>query len=176
MADPEVLLIKFADDRVIPNNQRLPVVIMRHALDPDLSPDELGRIHAANGWGGGWTWSVFDYHHWHPNAHEALSVASGTAEIMLGGPKGQTFRVQAGDTLVLPAGTGHRRMSSSADFLVRGCYPEGQEARETRRGTIEERGDGVAEIAAVPLPVTDPVFGADGPVMQAWRAKAITGV
>lgn len=51
-----------------------------------------GRLEA-NGWGGTWVWQVFAYHHYHPNAHEALAVVSGHAELMLGGRKGQRVSV-----------------------------------------------------------------------------------
>ncbi|WP_118133907.1 cupin domain-containing protein [Oceanicella sp. SM1341] len=165
----EVITRHFADDGVIPNNPGLAVVILRGALDPGLGAPGVQRVLAANGWGGGWVWTVFDYHHWHPDAHEALSVSAGTAELMLGGPTGERFTVSAGDTLILPAGTGHCRLSSSPDFEVCGAYPPGQERFETRRGRPEDRGDGPALIARVPLPATDPVFGADGPLMTAWR-------
>jgi uncharacterized protein YjlB len=167
--EPEIVTVRFADDGVIPNNPALPVVLMRRALDPALGGGEIGRIHAANGWAGGWSYTIFDYQHWHPNAHEALSVISGHADVLLGGLAGQVFRIEPGDTVVLPAGTGHRRLSASADFLVRGAYPPGQEARETRAGTPAERGDGPARIAKVALPATDPVFGPDGPLIRAWR-------
>ncbi|MDF0599662.1 cupin domain-containing protein [Psychromarinibacter sp. C21-152] len=165
----DVVARHFEDDGVIPNNPDLPVVILKAALDPALSPAEVQEIHRRNGWGGGWVYTVFDYHHWHPDAHEALSVAAGAAELMLGGPGGEVFRVEAGDTLVLPAGTGHRRLSASPDFAVCGCYPPGQESYSTRRGVAHERGDGPAEVARVPRPETDPVFGADGPLIEAWR-------
>ena len=117
---PDPITRYFEDDGKIPNNPALPVVILKAALDPTLSPDEIHAIQRGNGWGGNWVWSVFDYHHWHPDAHEALCVASGEAELMLGGAGGEVFRVVAGDTLVLPAGTGHCRLSSSADFAANG--------------------------------------------------------
>lgn len=159
----------FEDDGVIPNNPTLPVLILKQALTPSLSPEEVQAIHARNGWGGHWASSVFDYHHWHPDAHEALSVVRGSAELMLGGPGGEVFGVVAGDTLILPAGTGHKRLSASADFTVCGAYPPGQENFHTRRGEARDRGDGPAEVKAVPLPATDPVFGADGPLIRAWK-------
>ena len=165
---PDPITRYFEDDGKIPNNPALPVVILKAALDPTLSPDEIHAIQRGNGWGGNWVWSVFDYHHWHPDAHEALCVASGEAELMLGGAGGEVFRVVAGDTLVLPAGTGHCRLSSSTDFAVCGAYPKGQESYSTcRAGEGRAR---VAGIATVPLPDTDPVFGADGPLMRAWRS------
>ena len=96
-------------------------------------------------------------------------MASGWADIVLGGPTvGQTFRLEAGDLVVLPAGTGHCRVDSSSDFAICGCYPPGQS-----NYTIVKERDGAlarhaADIANVPLPETDPVFGADGPLITGW--------
>jgi hypothetical protein len=71
-------------------------------------------------------------------------------------------RVQ-GDVLVLPAGTGHCNAGSSDDLLVVGAYPNGMR-RDPRRGDPAERDEVLANIAAVPLPDTDPVHGQDGPL------------
>lgn len=163
----EVLTRTFAADGGIPNNPRLPVLILRGALVAD-APAAVRALLEANGWTGTWTDGVFPYHHFHPDAHEALAVASGWAEILLGGPNGESFRVSAGDVLVLPAGTGHCRTGSSADFRICGAYPPGQEDYTILTGNPQEFRAAVAEIATVPMPVTDPVFGKDGPLLRAW--------
>ena len=151
----------------VPNNPRLPVMLARGALSGPTHDRAIHALYRANGWGGAWTWTVFDYHHYHPNAHEALAVASGEAVLMLGGPEGEEVPVAAGDLLVLPAGTGHRRLSASADFAVCGGYPPGQEDYETLRAD-EPAEDAATRIAAVGLPETDPFWGRDGPLIRLW--------
>jgi uncharacterized protein YjlB len=90
--------------------------------------------------------------------------------VLLGGPAGEHFEVRAGDVLVLPAGTGHRRIDSSADLLVAGAYPRGQHW-DLRRGDPAEHDEVLANIAAVALPDTDPVLGADGPLIELWHTR-----
>jgi uncharacterized protein YjlB len=82
----------------------------------------------------------------------------------LGGPQGRAFEVFAGDVVILPAGTGHRRAAASGAFTVVGAYPAGQEDYDLLRAaddTARER------IAALGAPPSDPV-GGDG--VGGWRA------
>ncbi|MCB1493183.1 MAG: cupin domain-containing protein [Rhodobiaceae bacterium] len=167
----DVVARTFEDGGAIPNNPDLPVVVMRRVIAPGTSPRAIRDLVESNGWGGTWQWTVFDFHHYHPNAHEALVVASGRADLVLGGPGGETFQVEAGDALVLPAGTGHLRAASSPDFLVCGSYPAGQERRATLRDDDPRPGDVLDRIRAVPLPATDPIFGAGGPLHELWGAS-----
>lgn len=161
--------LHFADDGVIPNS-RLPVLLYRQVpLDgPDLAV-ALERLFAANAWPPQWRYGVYDYHHYHPNAHEVLGVARGQVTLRLGGDQGQDVTVAAGDVVVLPAGTGHRSMASSPDFLVVGAYPPGQEDFITQRADPAVHARSVELIAKVPLPTTDPVTGRDGVLPELWR-------
>lgn len=165
MTDVSTLTLEPGAD--VPNNPDLPVVILRGAM-AGLDAGQIRDRMETNGWGGTWTWTVFDYHHYHPDAHEALCVASGGAELTLGGPEGEAVTVRAGDCLILPAGTGHKLNASSDDFRICGAYPPGQEDFETRRAE-DGIGNSRARIAKVALPKTDPTSGDASPLLQHWR-------
>ena len=162
--------IELAPNGRVPNN-RLPVVLVRQALNGPVHDGQMHELYQSNGWQGCWTWTVYDFHHYHSTAHEALAVAQGEATLMLGGEGGRKVPVRAGDLVVLPAGTGHRRLSASEDFAICGAYPPGQEAdllrpKEADPEASQER------ITAVPLPRTDPFYGDGGPLVQLWPASA----
>lgn len=157
--------VVFADDGTFPNS-RLPLLFYEAALPRDAAtPEAVERLFAENGWPPAWRASVYTFHHYHSTAHETLGIARGSARLMLGGPQGQEFEVRAGDVIVIPAGVAHKRVSSSADFLVVGCYPPGQDW-DLLRGEAGDRPRADANIAAVPMPETDPV---GGELVRRWR-------
>ncbi len=162
--------LEFSANNWVPNS-RLPVMLVRAAMD-DGAPDDaaIHALYRSNGWGGTWTWTVYDFHHYHSTAHEALAVAGGQATLMLGGPDGREVTVRAGDLVVLPAGTGHKRLAASQDFAVCGAYPRGQEA-DLLKSTEQNWPGAEDRIAAVPLPPTDPFYGADGPLLRLWPVR-----
>jgi uncharacterized protein YjlB len=161
---------RFADDGTFPNS-RLPLLFYAEALPrAETTPERMERLFAANGWPPAWRASVFTYHHYHSTAHEALGVVRGSARLMLGGPQGREFEVAPGDVIVIPAGVAHKRLSSSGDFLVVGCYPPGQDW-DLLIGSPGDRQRADANIAAVPLPDTDPVGGREGPLRTQWAPQ-----
>lgn len=157
----------FAGDGGIPNSP-LPVLVY-HDVTAARDPGSAEAAFAANGWRGSWRNGIFSFHHFHSTAHEVLAIVQGSARVTLGGPDGRALEVRAGDVLVLPAGTGHRNEGSSADLLVVGAYPDGM-AWDVRRGDPAEYDEVQANIAAVPLPASDPLGGAEGPLVRLWAA------
>jgi uncharacterized protein YjlB len=151
----------------IPNHPRF-AVLLYHGVEAAAAGAGAARaLFADHGWGGAWVDGVFGFHHFHSTSHEALAVVAGGATLELGGPQGQAFEVSAGDVIVLPAGTGHRRASARAGFTVVGAYPAGQEDYDLLRGDDPAELAGARErIAALGPPPDDPV-GGDG--VAGWR-------
>ncbi len=149
----------------IPNHPAFPVLLYRGVEAATAGPDAARALFAEHGWGGSWVDGVFDFHHFHSTSHEVLAVVTGRATLELGGPQGRAFDVQAGDVVVLPAGTGHRRASARDGFTVVGAYPAGQEDYDLLR-SAEADPAARERIAALPPPGADPV-GGDG--VAGWR-------
>lgn len=113
--------------------------------------------------------------------------------------------MQAGDVIVLPAGTAHSSLESSEDYFYIGIYPEvsllsplslflsfhtSRAAQESNAADCEaglnglkncprwvneygeqRPGDFKAMIKAVEMPVADPVYGREGPLMSLWTRE-----
>ena len=151
----------------IPNHPSFPVLVYHEVEAAAAGADACRALFAEHGWGGSWVDGVFDFHHFHSTSHEVLGVVAGAATLELGGPQGGAFDVAAGDVLVLPAGTGHRRAQAEGGFTVVGAYPRGQEDYDLLRGeSAEEVAAARERIAALPAPDEDPV---GGPGIGAWR-------
>lgn len=165
MSDANLRKLFFSDDGVIPNHPRLPVLVYTAALESD--PGHAEELFNRHNWRNSWVNGVFDYHHYHSNSHEVLGVISGEAELLIGGEHGELLTLRAGDVIVLPAGTGHKKISASSDFRIAGAYPDGVEYN-TRTGKPGDRPDAVEEIQRVPVPDMDPVYGKHGPLTRIW--------
>lgn len=158
--------LHFKDDGTIPNSE-LPVLVYRNALSGQHIERDLKETLRDHGWGGIWINGVYDFHHYHSTAHEFLGVISGGAHLTLGGGAGLPVKVSAGDVLVLPAGTGHKREESTKDFSILGAYPDGQDW-DLCKGEPEERPQVLENIRRVARPAQDPLYGAEGPLLRAW--------
>ena len=168
----EAAVHRFADDGAIPNNPTLPFLVYPGALNlPGDDPAAACEaVFERNGWSGSWRDGIYPFAHYHSTAHEVLGVCRGEAKVRFGGDAGVTLTVRAGDVVVIPAGVGHHNLGASGDFLVVGAYPRGQ-SWDLRRGLAEERPQVLDNIARVPLPAADPVYGADGPLVAHWLRR-----
>jgi uncharacterized protein YjlB len=169
--DIEPLTFVFADDGLVPNNP-MPFLVYKAAIDvanahPEKTIEGLFGVH---GWGEMWRNGVYDFLHYHATVHEALGVARGHARVRFGGDQGREFDIAAGDVAILPAGTGHQCISSSPDFCVVGAYPPGP-AMDLVRPSKEAHAKALKTIPQVKVPKTDPVRGADGPLVRLWTKK-----
>jgi uncharacterized protein YjlB len=157
----------------IPNHPRFAVLLYRGVEAAAEGAGAVRALFAEHGWGGSWVDGVFAFHHFHSTSHEVLAVVAGRATLELGGPQGRAFDVAAGDVIVLPAGTGHRRAGADGSFTVVGAYPAGQEDYDLLRGDDPAEVRAARErIAGLGAPAHDPV-GGEG--VARWRALISTG-
>ncbi|MGZ9811046.1 cupin domain-containing protein [Pseudoroseicyclus sp. H15] len=143
----------------IPNHPRWAALVVPGAAPVSLDAAGAKRLVREHGWGGEWDWTVYDFHHFHPDAHEALLCIAGRASLKIGGEEGEEIDIRPGDGLILPAGTGHKLLSSGDGFRVVGCYPPGQEEPQIIREDEATPGQYDAQIAALAAPETDPFTG-----------------
>lgn len=168
MQQQDVDTLYFEESGAIPNNPDLPVLFYRGVLKEN--PEKAESIFNENNWRNSWEGGVFDYHHFHSNTHEVLGVVNGTATLIIGGESGQKAEVEPGDVLILPAGTGHKRLSSSEDFKVAGAYPNGMD-HNLKTDENNQRTQLLIEIKEVTLPSLDPVYGESGPLLSLWKKE-----
>ncbi len=158
--NPQIIAHTLTDDGVFPNNAQLPLLVYCDAVtlpahDPAAGFEELFESHH---WPPAWRYGVFGYHHYHSTAHEVLGIFRGHATIQFGGEQGVVLSVRKGDVVIIPAGVAHKNLECSRDFRAVGAYPAGQRP-DTCYGKPGERPQADANIAQVPLPKADPVFG-----------------
>lgn len=168
MANPDITMYYFEQNRYIPNHPYLPALHYKRAMEN--KEENIEKVFHLNNWKNSWTNGVFPYHHYHSNAHEVLGIKKGSALLQIGGEGGSKLIVKHGDILLLPAGTGHKKLSASPDFEVVGAYPNGVEYNLKK--DVEEDLEGVQEeIENTVFPVADPVYGESGPLAKMWRKK-----
>ena len=169
---PHVSAHLLDDDGTFPNNARLPLLAYPGALRlPERDPaSAIEALLRANGWSGSWRNGVYGFHHYHSTAHEVLGVYAGTAQVQLGGEDGVVVSVARGDVIVIPAGVAHKNLGASRDFGVVGAYPRGQRP-DMNDGKGSERPRADQNIAAVPLPEMDPLYGDLGPLVERWKKE-----
>ncbi|MDO9414359.1 MAG: hypothetical protein Q7T81_17450 [Pseudolabrys sp.] len=170
---PSPLTFHLTDDGAVPNNPLLPMLVYKQALDLTNSRDPEGAIEALfkdNGWGfGAWRNGIYPYAHYHSMIHEVLGIARGTATVRFGGDKGEVLELAPGDVAILPAGTGHQRLSDPAGLVVIGGYPATGTYNLCHGDKPADRIAALKTIPHVPQPGSDPVRGRNGPLMALWK-------
>jgi uncharacterized protein YjlB len=161
--------LNFKDDGIFPNSV-LPLLLYRQALAPDTKDPAcvFEQYFAENDWTNSWRNGVYSFPHYHSTSHEVLGVYSGTANLRLGGEHGKNVDVHAGDVIVIPAGVAHQNLGARDDFGVVGAYPDGREG-DLLRGLPGERPKADHNIAALPMPENDPIYGTEGPLRRIWK-------
>jgi uncharacterized protein YjlB len=156
----------FNHDGIIPNS-KLPVLIYKNVLS-DAIQEDLEQTFKQNGWTNNWKDIILPYDHFHSTTHEVLGLLKGKARLMIGGKDGQEIIVETGDVIVIPAGVGHYSLDNSIDYQFVGGYPNGA-AWDLKISLAENAATIMEEIAKIPLPNTDPIFGENGPLVDYWK-------
>jgi uncharacterized protein YjlB len=166
----DVVAYRLAPSGDIPNHPRWPLLLYPGAvgiagLDPARAFESLFD---GNEWTPAWRNGVYAFHHFHSNAHEALGIYSGEVTVQFGGDDGVVVTARPGDVIVLPAGTGHKKLSSSGSLGVVGAYPRGQQTPDLCRLPLAGPDRVASAVARVPRPARDPVYGGQGPLFEHW--------
>jgi len=168
--DVNVQVLYIKENENFPNNQKLLVLLYKNVFKFNESDpaSTIERVFTENNWGGSWRNGIYNFHHYHSTAHEALGVYAGWAEVQLGGPESEILRIEKGDLVVLPVGTAHKKINSGDGFAVVGAYPDGQ-SWDMNYGKPEEKESAKLNISKVTLPKNDPVFGKNGKMFEYWK-------
>lgn len=165
----ETLTYLLKDNGVFPNS-RMPVIHYKQAIDlPFFRPAHtMEKLFSENGWTNNWDYGIYTYHHYHSNTHEVIGVYKGKSVILLGGENGKLIVIQKGDVLVIPAGVAHKNVGKEDDAMCIGGYPGGAEF-DLQLGNPGERPATDRNIAEVPFPETDPVYGTGEGLTELWK-------
>jgi uncharacterized protein YjlB len=161
--------LNFKDDGIFPSSL-LPLLVYRDAITNDAKDPAsiFEQRFAENDWTNSWRDGVYSFPHYHSTSHEVLGVYSGAATLRVGGNHGKNVEVRAGDVIVIPAGVAHQNVGASNDFGVVGAYPGGRQW-DLLRGLPGERPKAEHNIAALPMPENDPIYGVEGPLRRIWK-------
>ncbi len=167
---PHIIAHRIAASGSIPNHPRWPLLVYSGVVA--AAPAELAaafeELFDHNGWPAAWRNGIYPFHHFHCDAHEVLGVYSGEVTAQFGGDDGIVVTARPGDVIVLPAGTGHKKLSSRGALGIVGAYPAGQRP-DMCTPLLSSPKRSAAAIARVALPQRDPVYGEGGPLLAHWK-------
>ena len=166
-AAPEPIFFK--DDGITPNNI-LPVLLYRRSFGNEVQDltTAMERCFRQNQWTNNWRDVVLNQDHYHSTTHEVLGISKGTVALKLGGAQGVQKQFNAGDVIVIPAGVAHSAINNTADYLVVGGYPFNLTWDMIYCEPAKYK-EAVTRIMSLNLPITDPIYGADGYLTEIWK-------
>ncbi|NLB98972.1 MAG: cupin domain-containing protein [Lactobacillales bacterium] len=163
--------VHLAEQKPYPNNA-LPLLyypkVLEDLVGEALTADAILTLFASHDYENGWINGIYDEHHFHSTAHEVLGCVSGEAEVMFGGPDGETVLFAKGDVVLIPAGVAHKLLRKTTNFLIVGTYPD-QQIHDMQYGDASHYTYMLNNVENVALPKQDPVFGMAGPVQTYWH-------
>lgn len=167
---PQEVIHKIIEsDEYFPNNPIFPLLIYKNVLNiVNQSEEVIQAFLKKNSWDRSWVNSIYDFHHYHSNTHEALVIFAGTCTVQIGGNNGHSYDIAKGDVIIFPAGVSHKKIHSSSNFKTIGAYPFNIQY-DMKYGKKEEYEQAKENIKKVGLPVTDPIFGKAGILFDYWK-------
>ena len=141
--------LNFQDDGIFPNSP-LPLLFYRDAITTDAKDPAsiFEQRFAENDCINSWRDGFYSFALYHSTSHEVLGIYSGGATLRLGGEYGKNVEVHAG---------------------VVGAYPGGRDW-DLLRGLPGERPKADHNIAALPTPENDPIYGVEGLLRGIWKS------
>lgn len=119
-------LYYFEDDGITPNSP-FPVIVLSQVFEGEGLKEFFIDTFSKNNWTNNWLDIVQTKDHYHSTTHEILGICEGEVHLKIGGEQGKILRLKAGDAIIIPAGVGHFSVDNSAEYLVAGGYPEGED-------------------------------------------------
>lgn len=161
----------FGDDGIFPNNM-LPVALYKRAMNIPMS-DFLVYLYFKvifneHGWINNRRSGIFNFHHYHSNVHKVIGVCNGSASLLFGGNNGERIGLEKGDVIVIPAGVAHKNLGKENCIDCISAFYEGC-AYDLNYGRPGERPTADVNIASLPIPDTDPLYGKAAGIVTLWQ-------
>jgi uncharacterized protein YjlB len=159
----------FCKDNDLFPNSKLPALLYKEVLGLPyfFAAAYITSLFDKNNWSNAWKDGIFTYHHYHSNTHEVMGVFAGSTLLLLGGDNGHQVKISKGDVLIIPAGVAHRNLGRQNQIKCVGAYPDGRKY-DMNYGRPGERPETDRNIARVPMPAKDPLWGLQDGITEIW--------
>lgn len=164
----------FCKDNDLFPNSRLPVLLYKGVLGLPyfFAAAYIQSLFDKNNWSNSWKDGIFTYHHYHSVTHEVMGVYAGATTLLLGGDNGHLVKIEKGDVFIIPAGVAHRNLGRHHQVKCVGAYPDGRNY-DMNYGRPGERPGTDENIARVPLPSKDPLWGLQSGIPLIWPGAVV---